>query len=256
VSIGTPGGRLVVFPAVTALLATALLLAWSLRPTGPLTTEVIQDGLEDPWDLALTDDGRMLVTERIGRVRVFASADRGAPLVHTATLPDVRAELESGLLGIAVHEDDVFVCATRGADGEDPAGWRVDLLRATLAANGSLSAFEPLAIGPAQGAPRHQGCALEIGPDEHLWLTIGDANLPGTENRAQDPASLNGKVIRLGRRPRGDDTEGGGSPALLGRHGRNSVDGGSPARRAVRAPARRGPRAGRRALPLDGEWDG
>jgi glucose/arabinose dehydrogenase len=198
VSIGTPGGRLVVFPAVTALLATALLLAWSLRPTGPLTTEVIQDGLEDPWDLALTDDGRMLVTERIGRVRVFASADRGAPLVHTATLPDVRAELESGLLGIAVHEDDVFVCATRGADGEDPAGWRVDLLRATLAANGSLSAFEPLAIGPAQGAPRHQGCALEIGPDEHLWLTIGDANLPGTENRAQDPASLNGKVIRLG----------------------------------------------------------
>jgi glucose/arabinose dehydrogenase len=186
-----------VFLAATALIGAALLLAWWLRPTGPLAADVIQDGLEHPWDLAFADDGRMLVTERIGRVRVFTSADRGAPLLSTATVPDVRAELESGLMGIAVHGDDVFVCATRGADPEEPGVWRIDLLHATLAANGSLSAFEPLSIGPAQGAPRHQGCAVEIGPDERVWLTMGDANLPGAENRAQDPASLNGKVIRL-----------------------------------------------------------
>jgi len=89
------------------------------------------------------------------------------------------------------------VCATRGADGDDPDGWHVDLLRSTLAVDGTLAPFRPLPIGPAQGAPRHQGCAVEIGPDERLWLTIGDANLPAGENRAQDPTSLNGKVIRL-----------------------------------------------------------
>jgi glucose/arabinose dehydrogenase len=196
-SFGTPGGRLVVLLGAAILAGGALLLAWRLQPSGPLEVEVVQDGLEHPWDLAFTDDGRMIVTERIGRVLVFAGADADADLLHTATIPDVRAELESGLMGIAVHGDSVFVCATRGPDLEDHATWRVDVLRSALAADGSLTPFETLPIGPAQGAPRHQGCALEIGPDERLWLTIGDANLPAGQNRAQDPASLNGKVVRL-----------------------------------------------------------
>ena len=178
------------------LVGTFLAVRW-LVPSGPLSTEVIQEGLENPWDIAFADDGRMVVTERIGRVLVFPSADRGAALLHTATIPDVRAELESGLMGIAIHGSSVYVCATRGTDPDDPEGWRVELLRATLAANGGPGPFETLPIGPAQGAPRHQGCAVEIGPDEHVWLTIGDANLPAGRNRAQDPASPNGKVIRL-----------------------------------------------------------
>ena len=196
-SLGTRGGRLVVLLAAAILVGGGLFLAWRLQPSGPLQVEVVQDELEHPWDLAFTDDGRLVVTERIGRVRVFASAEAGAELVHTATVPDVRAELESGLMGIAIHGDAVIVCATRGADPADHASWRVDLLRSTLAADGSLAPFEALPIGPAQGAPRHQGCAVEVGPDERLWLTIGDANLPVGENRAQDPAILNGKVVRL-----------------------------------------------------------
>ena len=196
-SLGTPGGRLVVLLAAAILVGGGVFLAWRLQPSGLLQVEVVQDDLEHPWDLAFADDGRMLVTERIGRVRVFAGAEADAELVHTATVPDVRAELESGLMGIAVHGDAVFVCATRGPDPEDHATWRVDVLRSTLAADGSLAPFEALPIGLGQGAPRHQGCALEIGPDERLWLTIGDANLPAGENRAQDPGSLNGKVLRL-----------------------------------------------------------
>lgn len=143
------------FLAVSVLLAAAPLLAWWLLPSGPLEGEVIQDGLEHPWDLAFTDEGRMVVTERIGRVRVFASGDADAELLHTATVPEVRAELESGLMGIAIHGDTVFVCATRGTDPEDPGRWRTDVLRSTLAADGSLGPFEALPIGPAQGAPRH-----------------------------------------------------------------------------------------------------
>jgi glucose/arabinose dehydrogenase len=186
-----------VLAAVGALVLAAFLAVRWLVPSGPLSTEVIQDGLENPWDIAFADDGRMVVTERIGRVLVFASADRGAALLHTATVPDVRAELESGLMGIAIHGTSVYVCATRGADPDDPDEWRVELLRGTLAADSGLGPFETLPLGPAQGAPRHQGCAVEIGPDEHLWLTIGDANLPVGRNQAQEPASLNGKVIRL-----------------------------------------------------------
>ena len=90
-------------PAVLALVvvgagAVALVVG---RPFDPVQTAVVQDGLEHPWDIAFAPDGRMLVTERAGRVLVFESAAADAPLLYTATIPDVRAELESGLMGIA-----------------------------------------------------------------------------------------------------------------------------------------------------------
>jgi glucose/arabinose dehydrogenase len=164
-----------------------------VRPFDPVRVEVVQEGLDHPWDIAVADDGRMLVTERIGRVRVYAGADAGAALLSTATVPDVRAELESGLMGIAVHGDDVFVCASR-----DPGdAWRIELLHSTLGDDGTLGPFEVVPIGDMTGAPRHQGCAVEVDASDHLWLSVGDANLPAGENRAQDPGALNGKVLRL-----------------------------------------------------------
>ena len=194
-SFGTTGGRLIVVLVIVAL--AAAVAVFLLLPRSPLTTVVVQQGLEHPWDIAFSDDGRMIVTERDGHVRVFSSGDPHAELLHTATVPDLRAELESGLMGIAIQADAVYVCATRGTAGSTPESWRIDLLRAALGPDGSISSFEPLLIGAAIGGTRHQGCAVEIGPDEHLWLTIGDANLPSTDNPAQDPAAVNGKVVRL-----------------------------------------------------------
>ena len=125
-----------------------------------------------------------------------AGAEVGAPLIHTATVPDVRAELESGLMGIAVDGTTVFVCASRDPGGDAGEPWRVDVLRSTLADDGWLAPFEVVPIGAAEGGPRHQGCAVEVA-DGHLWVTIGDANQPADENRAQDLDSLNGKILRL-----------------------------------------------------------
>ena len=196
--LGTTGGRFVVSGLVLAAVFGVAVAAWSLlRPGEPVRTETIQDGLAHPWDMAFAADGRMLVTERAGRVLVFADGSPDATLLATTTVPDVRAELESGLMGIAIHDDTVFVCASRDPGGDAGAPWRVDVLSATLATDGALSAFTPLPIGPTLGGPRHQGCAVEIGPDEHLWVTIGDANLSGDDNPAQDPAILNGKVLRF-----------------------------------------------------------
>ena len=181
---------------VGALILAVPLVAFAfivVRPFDAVRTTVVQSGLDHPWDIAFTDDGRMLVTERIGRVRVYASGEPDAELLHTATIPDVRAELESGLMGIAVHGDEVFVCASRDP-GDD---WRVELLHSSIGEGGALSSFEPLPIGDAIGAARHQGCAVEVDSSDHLWLSIGEANLPGDENPAQDPDLLNGKVLRV-----------------------------------------------------------
>jgi glucose/arabinose dehydrogenase len=182
------GGLLLLAAGVVAVSLLAL------RPFDPVRAEVVQDGLEHPWDIAFAPDGRMLVTERAGRVLVFDSGASDAALLHTATVPGVRAELESGLMGIAIAADTVFVCASRHPDR---ATWRVEILRSTLADDGALAPFEVVPVdGEAVGGPRHQGCAVEVGLD-HLWVSIGDANLPAGENRAQDPGSLNGKILRL-----------------------------------------------------------
>ena len=190
--LGTSGRAATV--AVVAAIAVASIAATLLiRPFEPVHAETIQGGLDHPWDLAFADDGRMLVTERIGRVRVYASGEPGAVLLHTATIPDVRGELESGLMGIAIHGESVFVCASRD-HGDD---WHVELLRSTLADDGSLSPFEMVPIGATTGGPRHQGCAVQVDATDHLWLSVGDANQPAGENAAQDPERLNGKVLRV-----------------------------------------------------------
>jgi glucose/arabinose dehydrogenase len=183
--------------ALALALAAVATVALVVRPFDPVTTEVVQEGLEHPWDIAFDDAGRMIVTERIGRVLFFASGEPGAALLHTATVPDVRAELESGLMGVAVHGDEVFVCASRDPDGDGGDPWRVELLRSTLGSDGSLGAFEALPIGETVGGPRHQGCAVEIDADGMVWLSIGEANLPAGENRAQDSAALDGKILRF-----------------------------------------------------------
>ena len=182
--------------ALLVMLAAAVVALLVARPFDPVRADVVQDGLEHPWDIAFAPDGRMLVTERAGRVLVFAGTRPDAELLATTVVPDVRAELESGLMGIAVHESTVFVCASRDPDGDGGPPWRVELLHSTLADDGSLAPFEVLPIGEATGGPRHQGCAVEVAGG-FLWLTMGDANLPAGENRAQDAGSPNGKVLRL-----------------------------------------------------------
>ena len=189
-------GRFLV-PAVIGLVALAAIAAWLLlRPSGGLRVEAIQSGLEHPWDLAFTDDGRMVVTERTGRVLVYASADASAELLSTTVVPDVRAELESGLMGVAVSGDTVFVCASRDPDGDSGDPWRVELLPATIGPDSSLTDFAPIPIGETIGGPRHQGCAVQVA-DGFLWLSIGDANLAAAANPAQDPAVSSGKILRL-----------------------------------------------------------
>lgn len=197
--------RLVIFIVVFGL---AVSLAPSrVAAADPIpTSTVVQQGLTIPWDLAFTPDGRMLVTERAGRIRVYASAAPGAALLSTHTIPAVRAEHESGVNGIAVDVDFattgfVYVCAARDADGPGgPAPWVNELLRYRLTPGHQLVEQALIPFGPsgAQAAAyrQHNGCSVEIDAVGHLWVGIGDA---GVMASAQDPNALNGKILRITR---------------------------------------------------------
>lgn len=162
---------------------------------------VVQDQLVIPWDVAFTPDGTMLVTERPGRVRVYASGSPGAALVSTTTVPAVRSEHESGLNGIAIDIDFasnrfVYVCASRDPDGSGgPDPWLNEILRYRLTSSLRLDRMAVVWSG-APANRQHNGCSLRMDGSGHLWVGIGDRAVPET---AQDPNSFNGKILRMTR---------------------------------------------------------
>ena len=169
-----------------------------------LEVTIVQDGLAVPWDVAFVPDGRMLVTERIGRINVFASADPGAELLATVPIPDALRLGEGGGLGLAVDRDFgefpyAYVCATRDFDGaEGPLPAENQLLRFRIGSGAELTFDRPI-LGGMRAHEHHNGCAVEMDDQRHIWLTMGDANTARTENLAQDPLSYNGKVLRMNR---------------------------------------------------------
>jgi aldose sugar dehydrogenase len=184
------------------LLAALLLLAAPASAQQERTAFRVSDfatGLERPWGGAFLPDGRLLVTERPGRMRLVGPDGRvSEPL---AGVPAVEARGQGGLLDLALAPDfartrELFFChSVLLADG---AATR--LVRARLAEEGTgLQAVTPiLDATPAQASGRnHFGCRIAFGPDGALFLSTGDRY--STRMRAQRLDDLAGKVLRVSR---------------------------------------------------------
>jgi glucose/arabinose dehydrogenase len=188
--------RLVVlFAAVLSL--TAMLPGTVVAAAPTLTGRVVQDGLVIPWDIAFAPTGQMIVTERPGRVRVFAGGQIDADLVATSTIGNVHAEGEAGVMGIAIDHNFasnrwVYICVSR----DDNGAWRNQLIRYRLTAGWRLDFSKYLIRTGMRANTIHNGCAVQEGPDHKLWLSMGDANHPFD---AQNPSKLNGKILRINR---------------------------------------------------------
>ena len=156
------------------------------------SVEVVAQNLEIPWALAFAPDGRMFVTERPGRVRVFQNGQvLAAPAL---VLTDVAAVGEGGLLGIAVHPDFasnhfVYLAYTaRLAGGSRET--RVVRYREV----GNTLGEPAVILDRVPAADIHDGARVRFGPDRKLYVTWGDTAAPPT---AQDLGTLTGKILRL-----------------------------------------------------------
>jgi glucose/arabinose dehydrogenase len=211
-----PGQRRIVatFSALAILFTVSTGTALGANPV--MRSTVVQSGLSIPWDVAFASSGQMFVTERAGYVSVYAHGGWHAPLLYRSTIANVRAEGESGVMGIAVDHYFrvnrlVYVCASRQVGGQ----WRNQLLRYRV--NSGWRLVDEMVMIPNMFASRiHNGCAVEEGPDQRIWLTMGDA---ASSMRAQDPNSLNGKVLRIGR----DGSIPADNPIMPGASGRSFV---------------------------------
>jgi glucose/arabinose dehydrogenase len=168
-----------------------------VRTSGDPRVETLVEGLEVPWEIAFLPDGRALVTERPGRVRLLDS--RGRLRAEPVARVDVAEIGEGGLLGLAVDPDfrrNRFVYLYRTTEaGNLVSRHRLDRERLIE---------EATIVRGIQAAAIHDGGRIHFGPDDRLYIATGDA---GDDSLAQDPGSPNGKVLRLN--PDGYRGEGG-----------------------------------------------
>jgi glucose/arabinose dehydrogenase len=192
--------------AGTALLCA--LLAWPAQAQVFKTQEHavrvtrIADGLEHPWGLAFLPDGRMLVTERPGRLRVI-DKDRRLERDPVAGLPFIAVSGQGGLLDVALHPrfaENSLVYLSYTGRGTDGVG--TEVARGRLAGNRLEDVQVIFRQQPRGGTGRHFGSRLVFDREGFLYITLGDR---GEQNRAQNPDDHAGSMIRLhddGRSPK------------------------------------------------------
>ena len=179
----------------------------SARASGPPPgVDTIASGLDVPWAVAFAPDGRMFVSERIGRIRVVENGTlRRQPW---ATI-EVAARGESGLMGLAVAPDFATSRAVYTVATVEKGDVLVNqVLR--LTDEGGNAGQPTVVLDDIPAAAFHAGDAIAFGPDGMLYVATGDAREPAL---AQDTTSLAGKLLRL--RPDGtvpDDNPVRGSP--------------------------------------------
>ncbi|MGZ5435419.1 MAG: PQQ-dependent sugar dehydrogenase [Pyrinomonadaceae bacterium] len=152
--------------------------------------ETVVGNLEVPWSIVWAPDGRMIFTERPGRVRVVQNGKlQSQPLF---VVPDVDTGGETGLMSVALHpqfQSNRFVYLSYGYTSN---GEFVRVVRYRETPNGFTDRKVILENIPS--AQFHAGCRLRFGPDIKLYITTGDAT---DRNLAQQLNSVAGKILRL-----------------------------------------------------------
>ena len=150
-------------------------------------------GLEHPWSMAFLSDGDMLVTEKLGRLRIVRKGTlqpqpiAGVPLVWTTG--------QGGLLEVLPHPrfaENHFVYLTYSKPCE--TGATTALFRGRFDGKALTDGRDLFVADNCNTGNPHFGSKLAFGPDGMLYMTIGER---GDRNRAQNTAIHGGKILRL-----------------------------------------------------------
>lgn len=174
----------------------ALALASLAAPAQALRPQTVAEGLEHPWAVAFLPQGRFLVTERPGRLRVVRPDGVISPPLQG--LPKVAAGGQGGLLDVVLDREfarnrQLFFCFSEPGEG----GNSTALARARLADDESRLQDVRVIFSqqPKVASSLHFGCRIVETSEGHLFLTLGDRF-----HRMQDAQALDnhhGKVVRV-----------------------------------------------------------
>lgn len=204
--------------ARAALLATALLLPAAAQAAPQefasfpapkarhdVKVTVIAEGLDTPWAIAFVPDGRILVTERSGKLRVIKD---GKLLPDPmGGLPEIEEYGQGGLLDVALDPDyannryiylSFMEKAEKGADAlpRDQAKGNRTVIARFKDGGTELTDMQVLFRGSLVESRLHFGSRFAFDRDGHMYFGIGER---GQQDRAQDRLDAAGKIFRLNR---------------------------------------------------------
>ncbi|MFN8016122.1 MAG: PQQ-dependent sugar dehydrogenase [Acidimicrobiia bacterium] len=162
-----------------------------VEPT--LTTKVMLDGLTNPWDIAFSSNGTMFFTQRNGKLNALVGTENRVLIDN----PDVKADGEGGLLGLALDKTFnknryLYACYN------SKTALDIRVVRFSVSKD-VRTVSDPKAIItgiPSKNSGRHSGCRIRTAQDGTLFIGTGDA---ANSNNPQNPKSLGGKILHVDR---------------------------------------------------------
>jgi glucose/arabinose dehydrogenase len=171
----------------------------AVHTTAPLDVKIITKALKFPWSLAFLPDGRMLVTEKPGNMRIVTSSGTvGAPITG---LPPVKYRSNSGLLDVVLDPD---FASTRSifwvfVEPLTPTNFITSIAKGKLSVDETK--LEDLKIiyraYPSYTELRHNGAQLLFDKSGYLYACFGEHYDDVVRVLAQDLSSSIGKIIRI-----------------------------------------------------------
>lgn len=160
-----------------------------------LKVVTVADALEYPWSLAWLPDGRMLVTEKPGRLRIVSKD--GTLSAPVKGLPKIAYGRQGGLLDVIVDPDFAANRTLYFSYSEPGKGGKGTAVASAKLVGGTLSDLKVIFRQfPKTGSSHHFGSRLVIGRDGTLFITVGER---GERKLAQDPSVNRGQVVRINK---------------------------------------------------------
>ncbi|PZA09533.1 PQQ-dependent sugar dehydrogenase [Rhodopseudomonas palustris] len=190
--------------AATALVASLVIVTASRgaittfeSSAGPLSVQTVAEDLVHPWGLAFLPDGRMLVTERPGRLRLVTQ--QGQVSKPLQGVPEVWASGQGGLLDVAADKDiatnrTLYLCYAE----RDGRGGRTAVARARLTEGDAPRLDDVQVIFRQQGplsSGNHYGCRIAQDGGGDLFVTLGEHY--AHRDQAQNLSNHLGKIVRI-----------------------------------------------------------
>jgi aldose sugar dehydrogenase len=158
------------------------------------TIETVVKGLENPWSVDFLPDGRILATEKPGRLRIIENGHLSEPVKG---VPKVSAKGQGGLLDIALDPEyakNSIIYLSYSAKGKGGVG--TEVIKGELVGNELKNTQVIFKLSPKSNTAYHFGSRLLFSNDGTLFITLGER---AERERAQDIGDHAGSLIRINK---------------------------------------------------------